>query len=302
MAYGAEVWTDSFPMMRAMDNCNRRHMKIRSLRAFLLGSLMAASQMHPASAAEKPAWPTTVHAHYSLRFQGLEVGDLKITSETSGKAYTLTGSSAVSVLFGTIKFSGSSNVSGTIDRGVPTPGAFAFNWRQNKKVGTVRIGYQGGAASDIAIVPPPKVKPDTVPLTANHMTGAFDPLSAILMMTKADGRQPCDRSVPIFDGRNRYNIVLSPKRTMRLPSQTGGDASDTGFVCRVVYQPIAGHRDNEDTRTYAANKDSEIVLRRIPGTEMLIPHSVTIPTSWGTGSMVTKKIEIVTDRKIALTN
>jgi hypothetical protein len=37
---------------------------------------------------------------------------------------------------------------------------------------------------------------------------------------------------------------------------------------------------------------------------MLIPYSVTIPTAWGTGSMVTKRIDIITAGagKIALTD
>ena len=75
-------------------------------------------------------------------------------------------------------------------------------------------------------------------------------------------------------------------------------------MCRITYEPIAGHRDNADTKSYAANHDAEIVLRRIPGSAMLIPYSVTIPTSWGTGSMETVRIDIVTSGagKIALTN
>jgi hypothetical protein len=71
-----------------------------------------------------------------------------------------------------------------------------------------------------------------------------------------------------------------------------------------MYEPIAGHRDNEDTRSYASNRDAEITLRRIPGSEMLIPYSVTIPTTWGNGTMVTERIDIITAAagKIALTN
>jgi hypothetical protein len=96
--------------------------------------------------------------------------------------------------------------------------------------------------------------------------------------------------------------VFTPKRLTRLPSR--GAASETAFVCGVIYEPIAGHRANADTKTYAANRDVEVVLRRIPGSDMLIPYSVTIPTAWGTGSMVAKRIDIVTATagKIAFTD
>ena len=36
------------------------------------------------------------------------------------------------------------------------------------------------------------------------------------------------------------------------------------------------------------------MLRRIPGSQMLIPAAVTIPTAWGTGSMVMERIDVVT--------
>ena len=133
-----------------------------------------------------------------------------------------------------------------------------------------------------------------VPLTEAHMVGALDPMSAILMLTKADSRPPCDRRVGIFDGKQRYDVVFTPKRLTRLPSASKGGPPETGHVCRIMYEPIAGHRDNDDTRAYASNRDAEVVLRRIPGSEMLIPYSVAIPTAWGTGTMVTERIDIVT--------
>jgi hypothetical protein len=48
----------------------------------------------------------------------------------------------------------------------------------------------------------------------------------------------------------------------------------------------------------------EIVLRRIPGSEMLIPYAVNVPTEWGTGSMVAERIDVITTSagKIAFTN
>ena len=66
---------------------------------------------------------------------------------------------------------------------------------------------------------------------------------------------------------------------------------------------VAGHRANEATKTYASNRDVEVVLRRIPGSAVLIPYSVDVPTFWGTGSMVTERIDITTatSQKLALT-
>ncbi len=240
------------------------------------------------------ASPIAVQARYRLRYNGIEVGKVTVNSNTTATSYSISGSGKVSVLFGAFKWSGSSNVSGAIQGGTPKPTTYAFDWRQNKRGGTVNMGFKDGFPTDVAVQPPGKKKRDTVPLTEAHKKGAVDPMSAIMTLTKADGRPPCDRRAAIFDGQRRYDIVFQPKRTVQLPPASGRGSAETGYVCRALYEPVAGHRNNEDTKSYAANRDVEIVLRRIAGSEILIPYSVSIPTSWGTGTMVTERIEIAT--------
>src|SRR5687768_5455827 len=70
------------------------------------------------------AWPATVHATYSLQYNGIEVGKLKFKSSTTADSYTLSSSGKVSVLFGTFKWQGASSVSGAIQKGTPTPASY----------------------------------------------------------------------------------------------------------------------------------------------------------------------------------
>ena len=279
----------------------------RSSRALL--ALGLALMSLPASAGEKSAeparetWPSAVQARYRLRYNGIDVGHLHVNSNAAAKTYALSGAGTVSVLFGAITWGGSSTVAGAIDGGTPAPATYAFEWHNNKKVGTIRMGYKHRVATEVAVVPPPGAGPDVVPLTPAHKVGALDPVSALMMLTKADDRPTCERRVGIFDGKQRYDIVLTPKRQMRLPATSGGGAAEIAEVCRVMYEPIAGHRTNGATKTHAGNRDVEVVMRRVPGAQMLIPYSVTVPTFWGTGSMVTERIDITTTTggKMALT-
>lgn len=274
---------------------------------FALLALGLALMPLPADAGEKHAemWPTSVQARYRLRYNGIDVGRLNVNSSTTAKAYSVSGSGKVSVLFGTFKWSGGSTVSGAIEDGAPVPASYAFDWHYNKgkKSVAISIGYKDRVAADVAVNPAPRTRPDTVPMTPAHRVGTYDPLSAIMMLTKADGRSPCDRRVPVFDGTQRYDIVFTPKRQVRLPSRSGNGAPEIAHVCRITYEPVAGHRDNADTKAYASNRDVEIEVRRIPGSELLIPYSVTIPTAWGNGTMVTDRIEITTATgKVAFTD
>jgi hypothetical protein len=272
-------------------------MGLRALRLLPLGlALLPLSASSGEKPAAKPgeAWPVTVQAHYRLRYNGLEVGRLDINSNTAANTYSLSGSGKVSVLFGAMTWSGSSTVSGAIKEGAPAPATYAFELRTNKKRSTINMGFKDNVAAEVDVKPATKIRADTVALTQAHKVGALDPVSAIMMLTKADSRPPCDRRAAIFDGKQRYDIVFTPKRQTRLPPASGSGPSEIAHVCRVMYEPVAGHRANADTATYAANRDVEVVLRRIPGSEMLIPYSVTIPTAWGTATMVTKRIDIVT--------
>ena len=250
--------------------------------------------------AETPAKPTggssdavTVEAHYALSYNGIKVGHVDVVSNVDGNAYKITGSASVSVLFGALKWSGSSGASGLIEKGEPVPASYNAEWHANKKATAVRIGFKDKVARDVAAEPPAKLKHDTVPVLPVHKVDALDPFSAMLRVTKTSNvGGPCDRQVPIFDGWQRFDIIMTMKRSAKLPADVKGGPPVSGYVCRIVYRPIAGHRDNADTKAYAANTDSEVVLRPIAGTRVLIPHSVTIPTAWGTGAMTMTHVEI----------
>lgn len=294
-----------------MDKCNiesRRFVRTAALSAVLALSglmLLPVAGTSGEKPADKPgaAWPVAVKAHYLLRYAGLEVGNFDMESNTAPDSYSLSGSGKVSVFFGSVIWSGSSTVSGSIEVGAPAPKTYVFNWRNNKKRGIIRMGYEDHVAAQVVVKPAKRVRADAVPLTPADKA-ALDPVSAIMILTKADGRPPCERRVGIFDGKQRYDIVLTPKRLTRVPPPSGGAPSEVAYVCRVMYVPVAGHRDDESTRNYAANRDVEVVLRRIPGSQMLIPYSVTVPTAWGTGSMVMKRIEVTTPTgaKVAFTD
>ncbi len=269
--------------------------------------LIAAAGLLPSAsgAADPPRepWPAAVKARYRLQFLGVTVGHLDMASTTTGGTYTMTGSGKVSVLFGAVVWSGSTSASGTIDNAEPVPSAYAHEWSNKKKTWAVQMRYKDRAAAEVTVTPPPgDAPPDQVPVTPASKLGALDPVAAIMQLTRADGRPPCARRLGIFDGKQRYDLVFSFKRMSRLPAASGNGTTEPAVVCRVIYAPIGGHRDNDTTKSYTANRDVEVVLRRIPGTDMMIPHSVTIPTAWGTGSMTTERIEVTTGagRKVAM--
>jgi Protein of unknown function (DUF3108) len=282
-----------------------RGAKIAGARAAALVSIVcllppSASAQSSSDSPEK-FWPTAVDAHYKLQFNGFNVGFLNANTRIKGSGYTLTGSGKFQALWGAITWTGSSSASGSFTKGAPQPSAFNFTWANHRKNGFTKVGFKDRTAREIEVVPPPDPHKDTVPVEPAHKVG-LDPISALLTLTRADGKPPCERTANIFDGKQRYDIVLTPKRTLQMPLAGKGSPPETAHVCRVMYVPIAGHRDNEATKTYRSNKEVEVVMRRVPGHDMYTPHSVTVPTFWGTGVMVAEHVEITmaSGTKIAL--
>lgn len=286
-----------------MDHADRvdHTLKPRRLAAVGVG-LMVVAASGIAHAAEP--WPASVTARYKLQYNGINMGTLDFASTTGPKDYQLKTSAQVKLLFGAIKWAGDTTVTGAIASSAPSPASYAFDWKKNKKGGLIKLGFAGGNATSVSVEPPSSPSEETVPLTEEHKKKVLDPLSAVMALTRADGPAPCDRKVSIFDGKHRFDVVMSFKRQTQIAPKKPGGAPTVGYVCRLNYLPIAGHKMNADSKAYVANQDVEVVLQRVSPGNALIPHTLTIPTKWGTGSMVAEKIEVTTAAgvRVALTD
>ena len=134
---------------------------------------------------------------------------------------------------------------------------------------------------------PPDTKPETLRLWGlDHL----DPLSAIMSLTRSDAAKPCGKKLAIFDGKQRFDLSLS---FVRLEPITDAHAAQA-TVCRIKYTPIAGYRNNDETRALAQNTGIEISFRPIPAARLLVPHKVVIPTMAGDAILSAEHIKIST--------
>jgi Protein of unknown function (DUF3108) len=264
--------------------------------------LMALAAPCAAQAAEP--WPASVTARYKLQYNGINMGTLEFASTTGTKDYKLKTTAQVKLLFGAIKWDGDTTVTGAIAQAAPSPASYVFDWKKNKKGGAIKLAFAGGNATSVSVEPPSSPSDDTVPLKDEHRKNVLDPLSAVMALTRADGPAPCDRKASVFDGKHRFDVSMSFKRQTQIAPKKPGGSSTIGYVCRLNYLPVAGHKANADSKAYVANQDVEVVLQRVSPGNALIPHTLTIPTKWGTGSMVADKIEVTTAAgvRVALTD
>ncbi|MBX9591330.1 MAG: DUF3108 domain-containing protein [Hyphomonadaceae bacterium] len=258
---------------------------LASLLAFVVGGV---------SAAQAADWPANVRAVYDINFNGFNVGAFEFQSQSEEESYSLTGNAQLTLLLGAFTWIGETRAFGLIADRMPKPAAFAFDFKANSKTGSTKMDFADGVVADIKHIPPPIPKPGTVPLRQQHLKGVLDPLSAIMVVARASNPNPCDRRLPIFDGKERFDLVLSYKGQMKVNEQQPSGQPAIAHVCKVKYQPIAGHKVDTENSFMATTDAIEVALRPVPSANVLIPYQITIPTMVGYATLVSRRVEIDT--------
>jgi hypothetical protein len=274
----------------------------RSLLAWFAAPL-AAFAMGSSAPALAEGWPASVRALYDVNFNGFNIGNLEFRSEAEQQSYTLLTNARLSILLGAFTFDGETRSFGLLVNQAPKPAAFTFDFRSNLRAGSTKVGFADGSVTNVTNLPPPAANPNVVPLRQQHLKGVLDPLSAVMVVSRP-ASSPCDQRVPIFDGKERFDLVFTYKGEMKVSEQRPSGQPDVAFVCRVKYLPIAGHKADPETKFMANNDSIEVALRPVPSANMLVPYQINIPTLAGYASIVSKRVEIATPGKaqIALTH
>ncbi|MDA7947923.1 MAG: DUF3108 domain-containing protein [Hyphomicrobiaceae bacterium] len=230
-------------------------------------------------------------AVYDIRFSGVRLGEFEVWSNVNEESYSLRGKGELKFItrwFFEIK--GGTTTAGTVTENGPKPATFAFNFKTKKRRGELAMMFENDSVSYVKANPPFSNSSKTIPVTAAHVKGVLDPLSAIFFTAKAtnlneDG-SVCPGRVPVFDGKQRFDLVLSHKKTIQVKKKRRKKGyRGPAVVCRIKYEPIAGYKpDNAGVKFMAATDDIEVWLIEVPKNGMYVPYHVIIPTPYGTAS------------------
>ncbi|WP_374253858.1 DUF3108 domain-containing protein [Xanthobacter sp.] len=256
--------------------------------AAMAGLLLAAGLAGPARADGQ------FNAKYVLSVGGVELGRGSIKVEAGDQTYEISGSARVTgVLRAVSSGKGVAASRGTISGGKLVPKVYALNAEADGKAETARLAMASGAVKEMEVEPPFKPAADRVPIEQAVLQNILDPMSGAFVYVPGTGDMvsaaACARSVPVFDGRQRYDLVLTYQRTETV--KVAGYAG-SAVVCSVRYQPVAGHRPTRYTVKYMAeNKDIYVWLVPIAGTRLMAPFRVSVATMIGTALLEATSLE-----------
>lgn len=277
----------------------------RSQRVFRsLVAVVAATVPFERAAAVGPNWPNKVSAVYKLSFAGFGVGDYRFNAQFDKNGYVATGHTKVSALFGTFKWVGDFSGNGALDPAGIRPSAFEMRYKTKKKVTSVKIGFTGPGVTSITLLPKKPPSPEAVKLKPDNLKNVFDPMAAMIAVSDANPADACNRTLPVFDGKVRYDLRLSFKGREPVKDRNPSGQPKELVVCRVKYVPIAGHKPKEFEHPWIDYNNIEIALRAVPKAGIYVPYRVTIPSTLGNAVMTADTINITAanNQQIALTH
>ncbi len=172
----------------------------------------------------------------------------------------------------------------------PEPAMYALTYQGGGKGEQLRMNFAGGGVTDVAIVPRHRASPRTIPVTKEQLEKVFDPLSGAFLYAHSDNpngdARVCEQQVPVFDGRQRFDLVLTPKRVVQVKRdpKSGGYAGPA-VICQVRFIPIAGYQpENPGIQLMSQSDEIEVWLVPLRGTSMYVPYRIVLPTPIGYGS------------------
>ncbi|CAO3444169.1 hypothetical protein [Azospirillum argentinense] len=106
---------------------------------------------------------------------------------------------------------------------------------------TVTLDYAPDGSVRTQVSPPPEEEDrDPVPDTLSRETR--DPLSGVLDMLMAGLHGGgCQRTVPIYDGRRRYDMIFTDRGMTMIGASRHSVFAGAARQCRVSHKPIAGY-------------------------------------------------------------
>ena len=249
-----------------------------------------------ATAGDRAHGEGNLDATYTISFARIPVGEVTATAVFGQSEYAISARVRAGGVMKVLLVDGEASFTtrGTIKNGHPEPTNFMSKIVSNAETSDVTMVFDEGSVRDLTATPPPSQ--DRVPMTAANRRGIVDPLTAVLFSAGGAGemlsQEACRRTLPIFDGHQRYDLKLAFKRMDKVTAEKG--YAGPVVVCSVNYEPIAGHRTNIPLVKYLSEgREMEIALAPIAGTRLLAPFRLSVVSTLANLTIEAKRFETI---------
>ena len=207
------------------------------MKALMFGLAMATLAV-PSHAKE----PAALAAHYEFFVGGFRIAEVALNASASDQTYeahsNVVTRGVLEVLLRGRSASRASGKRGAFGQLVPT----GFTSRYSSRTGEQKIiiAYEG--ASPAEVVFEPEATDSDQHAKQRERMGSLDPLSAaVAALMPTTATDLCNRTIPIFDGKRRFDILFMPPDPARFDESAPAPKWHRPLTrCLGVYERIAG--------------------------------------------------------------
>ena len=240
-----------------------------------------------------------IEAVYRVDLGSFNLGNFRLTAVFHGDGYEMRGEGRFTILQGLIyEWRGVTASSGRVTRAGPEPAMYALSYSDGgKKTEQLRMTFGSHAVTEVQIVPDKMRNPRDIPVTKEQLEGVVDPMSGAFLTAHSENPNGdlnvCTQTLPVFDGKQRFDLVLTPKRAVSVRSTTASGYSGPAVICQVKFIPIAGYQpDNPGIQLMSQTNEIEVWLIPVRGTIMYVPYRIVLPTPVGYGTALVTSIQV----------
>ncbi len=235
--------------------------------------------------------PTHLKVDYAIALGGFDFGSADVVAEIRGQEYELDAfikTEGIAEQFFETTFALESQ--GRFSGNRVKPSRFVSTYKDADSSRRVELSYPNRGAPLMAAEPAyedgfgPHVQLNDVLMTQ-------DPVSALLLPTRSATASPCDRSLPLFDGRRRYDLQL---REDGMTEMTGSETAYSGpaMRCTVGMLPVAGYERKTLIKLLAREDSIRVWLAPLEGSDVWVPVRLTLRTPFGGAVMRATRFEL----------
>ncbi len=283
--------------------------KCRSKNASLLAGLAVAALLAaqaPALAIDKPVTtpapettspPTDIAADFTIHVGGLLFITGRFSAIVEGEAYRLAatmGTAGTTRRFYPADYKLISE--GHLAGAQVKPRHYVSDSTSKHSARLVSLAY-GADGMPRLTAEPPYDPQDLNDVTPSLQRNTQDPMSAMLMPVAAS-QNPCARTIPVFDGKRRYDLKLAYEGEKKMTPR-GLERSVTAIVCTIRYVAIAPAERRKFTDMLRRNDDMKVWLAPFDSGRVYMPVRFQLRTPLGGAVM---ELTQVTERVAARTD
>lgn len=220
----------------------------------------------------------THRIRYDVSLLGLPVARAVFESRVNEAGFAIAGSfssAGIARIFD--KTNGSLTVTGRFNDRESRPNDYSLDYLSGKKKQITQIRFDNNAQVTSTVNEPPLKErgSDWIPLEEAHLRQVADPVSALLLPAK-DAAEICNRTVRVYDGETRVDLVFSPVSSSEHFRQAE-------VTCQAKFVPVAGYRPNHSTIVHLRDKARiRIGFAAVNNSGLYSPVEANIGTKIGT--------------------